>query len=170
MRRVITAALGAALIAIGAVAFAGHHGGGHAGHHGDHEGHRGDRMAAHLDKMADELGLTDGQRAEIQQIAARNADGELRKAMKANRKALKEASEFDNYDPGVVAELAVEQGELVAQSIIKRHEARQQMLAVLTDAQRAELKTLHSERRSRMKERRKERLMERAERLEREEG
>lgn len=163
MKRAIITFLSGALLTVGVAAYAGHHGGGHDGPHGD-------RMAAHLEKMADALELTDSQRAEIQAIVERNNDGALREAMKANRKALKDASEFDNYDAGVVAELAVKQGELVTQSIIKRNQAKQEMLAVLTEAQRDELKELHAERRGRMKERWKQRREERAERRERDEG
>jgi Spy/CpxP family protein refolding chaperone len=166
MKRAIITFLSGALLTIGVAAFAGHHGGGHGG---PHDGPHGDRMAAHLERMAEQLELTDGQRAEIRAIAERNTDGSLREAMKANRKALKEASQFDNYDAGIVAELAAEQGQLVTQSIIKREAAKQEMLAVLTEAQRDELKVLQAERRGRMMERRMQHRKERAERRERDE-
>ena len=88
-------------------------------------------------------GLTEEQKTSLTQIRreTRNAMRDLRNEMQRNRDALKDAM-ADKQDIDGIRTLATKQGEIVAKMIVLRAETREKIDSVLTDEQRAQLKTM----------------------------
>lgn len=110
--------------------------------------HRGHGAGARILRMADELGLSDAQKAEVQGIleSARPAAQALRQDMRGTLRALDQAI-TSGADNDTIAELAIEAHGLRAEGRELKKEVRQQIGAVLTPEQKAELKEMRQARR-----------------------
>lgn len=122
-------------------------------HHqrGDRHGLMGDamKMVHRLERAAEALDISDTQMDQILSVvdSARPEFRDLRRAMRDNRKAIKEASTADQYDADQVAALAADHGELAARLIVLGSQVRHDIHSQLTTEQRSKL--------AEMKERRK---------------
>jgi len=139
-------ALMGALVAPGmSAAFGGEH-----GHH-DFKGH-------FFERMADELGLTEGQKAQLE--ANREASREARKARRQQMRdlhgKLREAVD-SGVDQATLDTLGAELGKLQVTRMQEMQRARQQFEAILTDEQKAKLEQLKAGRKERWQERRERR-------------
>ncbi|WP_051686827.1 Spy/CpxP family protein refolding chaperone [Microbulbifer sp. HZ11] len=147
-----TLILGSALTTSGMVmAFPdGDHGPRH--HKGEH--HRGDHKGRMFERLAEELDLTEGQKAQLK--ANREADKEAhkadRKAMRDLHKQLREAIE-SGADQATLDSLGAQLGKLEVAKMQRMHEKRQQFESILTDEQKAKLQELKAERKARFEER-----------------
>jgi Spy/CpxP family protein refolding chaperone len=112
--------------------------------HCDHRGHSDHSgMNAPMAALNRLDGLTDEQKSSLTQIRrdTRDAMRDLRNEMQHNRDALKDAM-ADKQSIGDIRTLATKQGEIVAKMIVLRAETREKIDSVLTDEQRAQLKTM----------------------------
>lgn len=111
--------------------------------------------AERIAMMADRLDLDEAQVAQIEAIVdANRAQAEsLKDAFADNRAALQEAAAFDQYDAAAVAELADDLGALTSQRVLLKTQVRNEVLAVLTEEQRADLGELRQRRADRMQRR-----------------
>ena len=100
------------------------------------------------------LDLTDAQREQVSQIMGeqRPKMRELRTAMQANRKALREAATTDELDRAKVQDLADQQAKLKAEMIVLRTEIRHRIYGLLTEQQRAQLKERQERREQRQRD------------------
>lgn len=115
-------------------------------HHGGH----------FFERMADELDLTEGQKAQLK--ANREANREAHKAqreqMRQLHKQLREAIE-SGADQATLDNLGAQLGKLQVAKMQQMYTMQQQFEAMLTDEQKAKLEQLKSERKARWKERSK---------------
>ncbi|WP_299584436.1 Spy/CpxP family protein refolding chaperone [uncultured Microbulbifer sp.] len=114
-----------------------------------------------FEHMARELGLTEGQKAQLKANRESNSDSKIaqREQLRALRKQIRAAME-SGADQATLDQLGTELGKLEVQKMQNHFQIRQQFEAILTDEQKAKFETL--------KEKRKERHMKwREERLER---
>ncbi len=121
---------------------------------GKHHGKRGGKRhgGAHkMQRIAKKLGLTEAQQAEIKTLreAQKEEHKALREEMKAFREKMKalDTSSAD-YDSQVAA-LADEKANFERKRFIQKSAARQAFMNVLTEEQRATLKTMKEERKNR---------------------
>lgn len=161
MKKTVLVTLLASTLGLGAAAAhaddkdSGKRGHGYSKHEGGkHHGKRGGRhhSGGHMMKrMAKKLGLTEAQQAEIKTL--REAQKDTHKALREEMKALHvEMTALDStsatYDSQVVV-LADKKADLERKKFIQRSDARQKFEAVLTEEQRATLKTMKEERKNR---------------------
>jgi len=101
-----------------------------------------------LTGIADELGLTDSQRQQIEVIvtAQHEQNAPLREKMIAGKKQLWEASRGSSVDEAAIADLAAEQGKLMSEMIVSRIHCKNLILAVLTPEQQAQAAKLEESR------------------------
>lgn len=106
-----------------------------------------------VERMAERLGLDDAQRDQVAAIFedSREQKRSLGEAVHENRKALRAATRFEQYDAALVAELAAEQGALHAQRIELKAKSRNAFLSVLSAEQRQQLDELRESRGEHMK-------------------
>ncbi|HVE70164.1 MAG TPA: Spy/CpxP family protein refolding chaperone [Thermoanaerobaculia bacterium] len=137
--------MAAALMLTATVAF-GHEGGKGRGDRGGRGGHRGGFMSQ---RLAEKLNLTDAQKAQIQEIskgfreqnrATFEGSRDLRQEARAARKA-NDTAKLEALKPQLEAQRTQ------MQQLREAHQ--QQILAVLTAEQRAQLETMKSERKQR---------------------
>lgn len=147
----------------------GGHGGRHGGPGGPHGGPHGEMHGGDLgvmfDHLADRLELTEAQRTAAHQVLEDRQD-EVRAAMESVRQqhdALREAAQAEPVNEGAIRAAGEALGTASADAAVLRAELHQELMAILTPEQRAELEALHAERETRREERR-ERWQERRER------
>lgn len=125
---------------------------------GDH--HQGPHHFKHgmLERMADELDLTEGQKAQLK--ANRDANREARKAQRDKWREvhgkLREAIQ-SGADQATLDRLGAELGRLQVEKMQAMHEQRQQFETILTEEQKAKLEQMKADRKARWQERRKRR-------------
>ncbi|MFV8781845.1 Spy/CpxP family protein refolding chaperone [Microbulbifer sp. SA54] len=127
----------------------------------DHDhgpGHHKHRMLEH---MADELDLTEGQRAQLKanRDANKASRAAAREEMHALRKQLMEAIDGGG-DQATLDSLGAKLGQLEVAKMQRMHEQRVQLESILTDEQKAkleEMKAKHEARREQREQRWKER-------------
>ena len=95
-----------------------------------------------LAKITDKLNLTADQRGKIKTIMETNRPKmvKLMDQLVQNRQQLKAAVNSDNYSQAQVKQLAKAQGKLISHMIVLRADMHQQVLKVLTPAQKAQIK------------------------------
>ena len=131
----------------------------HGYRHGQKHGHRAEMMEKRFEKMAEQLDLTEGQKAQIR--ADREAVHGERKALKQEARKLRKEIELalqQGADQSALDTYAAELGALEVQKMQRRMQSRQLFLAVLTDEQKAELETLKQNRMEKHQKRRQDRL------------
>ncbi|WP_193161242.1 Spy/CpxP family protein refolding chaperone [Microbulbifer hainanensis] len=131
----------------------------HAHKHGHGHGHSAQFMEQRFDKMAEQLALTEGQKAQIR--ADREANQGERMALRQQAHKLRKQIQValrEGVDQSALDGYAAELGALEIQKMQQRHESRQQFLAVLTDEQKAELETLKQKRMEKHQQRMQDRL------------
>lgn len=112
-------------------------------------GHRGGGPGMHhMERMAEELDLTEAQKAQIKEIVAENRAeaATVRGQVRATMIELDQAIE-SGADNDTIATLAKEAHTLRTQARELRGETREEISTVLTDAQKAQLEELRAERR-----------------------
>ncbi|MFC6632223.1 Spy/CpxP family protein refolding chaperone [Microbulbifer taiwanensis] len=111
-----------------------------------------------FEHMAEELDLTEGQKAQLKanRDANRDAHKAQRKQMRELHKQLRQAIE-SGADQATLDSLGTELGKLQVAKMQERHQMRTQFEAILTDEQKAKLEQLKAERKERRKERRERR-------------
>ena len=116
------------------------------GHAGERHGHRGfgrgfGDPARMIERMSRHLDLDETQQQNIRNIidAARPEFDELRERARSNRKAMRELDTSNPDYSALLNNLAMENGELVAEGTMLFGRVRSEVDAQLTDAQRAEL-------------------------------
>ena len=122
------------------------------GRHGRHGFRDPARM---VERMTRHLDLDETQQQTISNIveAARPEFESLRERGMANRTAMRELDPADADYSAKLNNLAIENGELVAEGTMLFGRVRSEIAAELTDEQRAELEDLMSERRERFRHR-----------------
>lgn len=131
----------------------------HGHRHGPKHGHKAEMMEKRFEKMAEQLALTEGQKAQIR--ADREAGHGERKALQQEAHKLREEIQLalqQGADQSALDTYAAALGALEVQKMQQRMESRQQFLAVLTDEQKAELETLKQSRMEKHQKRRQDRL------------
>ena len=117
-----------------------HGGHGKWGGRGDKKGHqgRGGRMHGMMFKS---LNLTDDQKARMKQVneSFRARTQSLHEALRAKRQELRQASEGGTFNEALATQKLQESASLQAKLMGERLRMRQEMLAVLTPEQKAQL-------------------------------
>jgi len=118
--------------------------------YGEEFGNRWFERRGYYSYLADRLDLSADQRKSIRDTFERSREDarKLRDAMLDNRAQLRDTLEAKGYGPQF-EQLAKKQGDLFGQLITLRGKARAQILNVLTEVQRKELKDLGMNRRDR---------------------
>ena len=154
----VIASLGfAAVVSVPALSIAADFDQGHKRGHG--HGHRAQFMEQRFDKIAEQLALTEGQKAQIR--ADREATLGERKALRQQSRELRKQIQValrEGADQSALDGYAAELGALEVQKMQQRHQSRQQFLAVLTDEQKAELEALKQKRMEKHQQRMQDRL------------
>ncbi|WP_250462001.1 Spy/CpxP family protein refolding chaperone [Microbulbifer litoralis] len=125
---------------------------------GDHHGgppHFKHRM---FERLADELALTEGQKAQLKanREAGRQAHEDQRGKRHELHKQLREAIEA-GADQATLDQLGAQLGKLEVSQMQAMAQQRKQFEAILTDEQKAKLEELKAERRARWQEHREKR-------------
>ncbi|MDD5759582.1 MAG: Spy/CpxP family protein refolding chaperone [Desulfobulbaceae bacterium] len=96
----------------------------------------GDRLGP-LTRMADELGLDDSQRQQVESMIMeqRERDAPLREKLADGKRKLWEASKSAVLDETLIADLAAEQGRLMSEMMLSRIRLRNQIYTMLTPQQ-----------------------------------
>ena len=143
MKKLKVITIAAALTLSATIAVAAPHGGGKGGHG---RGHRGGFMSQH---MAEKLNLTDAQKAQIQAIQKgfREQNAQTFENAKELRKQVREARQANDTAKLESLKPAMEAQRTQFQQL--REANKQQILAVLTAEQRAQLEALKAERKQR---------------------
>jgi len=131
--------------------------------HGHRHAHKGRMMGHNFERLADELALTEGQKAQIRadRDAARSEHRDLAQQQRELHQQIRTALD-DGADQATLDTLAAQVGALEVQKMQQRRENRAQFLAVLTDDQKAKLTELKQERMDK-RQQRMERHLERME-------
>ncbi|MEP7039025.1 MAG: Spy/CpxP family protein refolding chaperone [Acidobacteriota bacterium] len=155
MKKLTTAFIAIALVAIGTIfVFAQKADGGKGKFKHGFGHHRGS-----FGRLAKQLNLTDAQKAQMKQI---REDGKaktqpLRESMKSIHQQLSAATADGNFNEAQVQSLAAQQANIMAQLIVEKERTKSQIFAILTPEQQTQAKALKDQ----MKERRKERFQNR---------
>jgi protein CpxP len=117
-----------------------------------HGGHRGGRM---FGGIFNRLNLTDEQKAQIKQLNQnfRTSTQPLRQQLQAKRQELRQASEGGTFNEALATQKLTEMASLEAKLMGERFKLRQEMLAVLTPEQKAQLDQMRQQFKARMAER-----------------
>ncbi len=150
MKKLTTAFLAIALVAVGTIFVFAQKADGDKGkfkrgfghHHGGFE------------RLAKKLDLSDAQKAQVKQIkeAGKAKVQPLRENMKSIRQQLNAATADGNFNEAQVQTLATQQANIMAQLTVERERTKSQIYAVLTPEQQTQAKALKEQ----MKERRQE--------------
>jgi protein CpxP len=107
-----------------------------------------------------QLQLSDDQRAQIQTIfsGARESIQPLAQQLRDKHAALSETTRAQPFDETSVRSQAQEIGDIQAQLMVARAQVRNQVLAILTDEQKARLSELRAERLQQFQEWRKQHM------------
>lgn len=122
---------------------------GHGGHDG-HDFNRGEwRHERMLEKMIEHLDLSRSQAEQIESTLelAREDGRATREQIRALERQIHETLQADDMDETAVRQRFAEKAALEAEAAIQRSQVHRQVLSVLDDDQRAQLKELRAERR-----------------------
>jgi Spy/CpxP family protein refolding chaperone len=106
-------------------------------------GHRGGMRGMMMAKIQ-QLDLSQEQRDQLRDLMTQNHEGmqELAKQRRENRQQLREMMQSGDIDDAKVASLADSQASITKAKILKRAGMKKQVLALLTDEQKAQLKDM----------------------------
>ncbi len=101
----------------------------------------------HLGYLAQQLNLTDQQKADIQKIfqAEKSVMEPVITQLRENRQALQQATANGQFDEATVTSLAQKQGDLMAQLIVSKHRVQSQIWQILTPEQREKASQLREQ-------------------------
>lgn len=101
-------------------------------------GPRGFLPPALVERIANELGLSDEQKAQAKQILedSKNRIQPLMEKMKESRQQSKDLGKDGNFDEAKVSELAANQAETMRQLFIEKEKTKAQLFAIMTPEQR----------------------------------
>jgi protein CpxP len=125
-----------------------HHGHGERGGYGRH----GERMHAF---MAEQLGITDEQKAQIKQIRQNHKDSikPIAEELRSRQKELRQSFDGDNYNETLAAQKISEMSGLKAKLIGEQLKMKKEILAVFTPEQRTKMEQLKEQFKARHAER-----------------
>lgn len=124
-------------------------------HRGDQGGDQG-RRGAHWHQVADQLGLTEAQKTQLQQLRkdhhanVKPAAQELRARQRDLRDSVESSS---TYDEAATAQKMRDMADLKAKVVGEKFKMRQSMMAVLTPEQRVKFEQLKADAKARRAER-----------------
>ena len=123
--------------------------------HGEGWGNRGDRDGGMRGMFFRGLNLTDDQKAKMKQISQsfRERTQSLHQELQAKRQELHQASEGANFNQALATQKLQESAGLQAKLMGEQFKMRQEMLAVLTSEQKAQLEQKRAEFKGRGNER-----------------
>lgn len=103
----------------------------------------GDRLGP-LARMADELGLDDSQRQQVEamMMEQRERDEPLREKLASGKRQLWDASRGAELDEALITELAAEQGRLMSEMMLSRVRLKNQIVTLLTPEQQEKAATM----------------------------
>lgn len=101
-----------------------------------------------LTRIADELGLNESQRQQVETMIKdqQEQDEPLMSKIAAGKRQLWEASQGGAMDEAAVAELAAEQGKLMSEMMVSRIRLKNQIFAILTPQQQEQAAKLEDDR------------------------
>ncbi len=149
MKKLVTAFIAVALVAIGTIFV-------FAQKADDNKGHkRGGLHRRGFGRIAKQLNLTDVQKEQMKQIkeTSKAKIQPLRESMKSIRQQISAATADGKFDEAQVQNLATQQANITAQLTVEKERAKSQMHAVLTSEQQAQAKVLKEEMKDKFKER-----------------
>jgi protein CpxP len=111
---------------------------------GKHRGHRGGRMRGMMMKG---INLTDAQKAQMKQIkqSFRERTQPLRQELRAKRQELRQASEGGTFNESLATQKLTETAALRAKLMGERFKLKQELQAVLTAEQKAQIEQKRAE-------------------------
>ena len=142
--------VGLATLAIGTIFAFAHN---HAGFGGQRSGFGGFARPFMLERIAAELGLSDEQKAQANQILeeSKTRVEPLMNTMKEGRAQVKDLGTDGNFDEARVNEIAKSQAETMKQLFIEKERTKAQLFAILTPEQREKAKQIEGKFGQRMK-------------------
>ena len=154
MKKLTTAFLAIALVAVGTIFVFAQKADGGKGKFKRGFGHRGG-----FERLAKKLNLSDAQKAQIKQIreAGKTTVQPLRENMKSIRQQMDAATADGKFDEAQVQSLATQQANIMAQLTVERERAKSQIFAVLTPEQQTQAKALKEQMKERFKDRKERR-------------
>ena len=111
------------------------------------EGKRGGMRGQFGQRMAEQLGLTDAQKTQIQQImqAEKTKTQTLRDELRSQHQQLDAATKGGAFDEAQVRTLANQQAQTQANLIVERERVKAQIFQILTPEQRTKAEQLRSQ-------------------------
>lgn len=111
------------------------------------EGKRGGMRGQFGQRMAEQLGLTDAQKTQIQQImqAEKTKTQSLREELRSQHQQLAAATKGGAFDEAQVRTRANQQAQTQANLIVERERVKAQIFQILTPEQRTKAEQLHSQ-------------------------
>lgn len=115
---------------------------------GGHGPHMGKDVGKHVQRMADDLDLSDAQRASVEQIMtdARAQSEPLREQMRSAREAMRGIVHADTFDEAAVRALAGQNAATMTELAVIRAKSRHAVHAVLTPEQREKMHSMRAAR------------------------
>jgi Spy/CpxP family protein refolding chaperone len=154
MKKLTTAFLAIALVAIGTIFVFAQKADGDKRKFGRGFGHRGG-----FGRLAEKLNLSDEQKAQIKQIreTSKAKVQPLRENMKSIRQQLNAATADGNFNEAQVQALAAQQANIMAQLTVEKERTKSQTYAILTPEQQTQAKALKEQMKERFKDRKERR-------------
>ena len=119
------------------------------GHHGKYckqsgEGNHKKRMEHRLQRMTKHLQLSEEQASKVRSVFEKHSEelSALRSEKQSNRQELRASMHAENMDMTKVEKLAKKQGMLKTEKILIKAKIKSEIKAILTDEQRAKMKTM----------------------------
>ena len=150
MKKLVTAFIAIALVAIGSIFVFAQKADGNKGHRRGFGHHRGG-----FGRLAKQLNLTDVQKEQMKQIkeTSKAKVQPLRENLKSIHQQLETATADGKFDEAQVQNLATQQANIMAQLTVEKERAKSQMFAVLTPEQQTQAKAIKEEMKAKFKER-----------------
>jgi periplasmic protein CpxP/Spy len=125
------------------------------GWHGERRDHRGGERGGHRHMMFRGLNLTDEQKAKMKEIgqAFRERTQSLRQELQAKREELRQANAGGTFNEALTTQKLQESAGLRAKLMGEQFKLRQEMMAILTPEQKAQLEQKRAEFKQRWSER-----------------
>lgn len=155
MKKLTTAFLAIALVAIGTIFVFAQKADGDQGKFRRGFGHQ----RGGFGRLAKQLNLTDAQKAQMKQIreASKTKTQPLRESMKSIRQQMAAATADGNFNEAQVQTLAAQQANIMAQLTVEKERTKSQTYAILTPEQQTQLKALKEQMKERFKNRKQHR-------------
>lgn len=149
MKKIITAIIAIALVAIGTIFIFAQNGGEGKGKFKRGFGHRGG-----FERLAKKLNLTDEQKEQVKQIreTSKAKIQPLKENMKSIHQQMNAATADGQFDEAQVQALATQQANIMAQMIVEKERTKSQFFAILTPEQQAQAKQLKEQMKERFKD------------------